>query len=181
MFSSLSVQSSCLLAVSQGLWDFRAGVSMNISQEFEGLVVWSQCVLAASYQGCFTLQTLHVCVCERRCVSKRVALGNLAAATGLRMNWIALLRNLGTGLWNPYWALWCVCVSRRGLVRGNLLSCCLSNNPSLPQCTIISTKIYHSWLLLLQEKCGNLVLATVIKKSKKNNNRELFTWNSVTC
>ncbi len=78
------------------------------ARNLKGSVVWSQCVLAVSYQGCFTLQTLHVCVWERRCVSKRVALGNLAAATGLRMNWIALLRNLGTGLWNPYWALWCV-------------------------------------------------------------------------
>lgn len=28
---------------------------------------------------------------------------------------------------------------------------------------------------MLQEKCGDLVLATVIKK---NNNWELFTWNS---
>lgn len=141
----------------------------------------SVCVGSQLSRMLYSPNTTRLCVWERRCVSKRVALGNLAAATGLRMNWIALLRNLGTGLWNPYWALWCVCVSRRGLVRGNLLSCCLSNNPSLPQCTIISTKIYHSWLLLLQEKCGNLVLATVIKKSKKNNNRELFTWNSVTC
>lgn len=100
----------------------------------------SVCVGSQLSRMLYSPNTTRPCVWERRCVSKRVTLGNLAAATGLRTNWIALLRNLGTGLWNPI-GLYVVCVSRRGLVRGNLLSCCLSNNPSLPQCTIVSTQI----------------------------------------
>lgn len=153
MFSSLSVQSSCLLAVSQGLQDFRAGVSMNISQEFEGFVVWSQSVLAASYQGCFTLQML----CVRGSVYPY-----LAAETGLRTNWIAFLWNLGTGLWNLLLGfMWCV--SRCGLVRGNLLSRCLSNNPPLPQCTIIY--IYKFWSYnYCCNKSGNMVSDTIVIK-----------------
>jgi len=109
MFSSRSVQSSCLLAVSEGFRDFRAGVSMNISQEFEGFgCLISVCVGSQLSRMLYSPNTTRLCVWERRCVAKCVALGNLAAATGLRTNWIALLRNLGTGLWNSYWALWCV-------------------------------------------------------------------------
>lgn len=70
----------------------------------------SVCVGSQLSRMLYSPNTTRPCVWERRCVSKRVTLGNLAAATGLRTNWIALLRNLGTGLWNPYWALCGVCV-----------------------------------------------------------------------
>lgn len=86
-----------------------------------------------------------ICLCMRVCVRSGVY-PNLAAETGLRTNWIALLRNLGTGLWNRLLGfMWCV--SRCGLVRGNLLSWCLSNNLPLQEFTIICTKIL---LFLLQ-------------------------------
>lgn len=145
--------SGCEYEYQPGIWRVGCLISVCVGSQLSRML----------YSPKTTRLCVRVAVCIRTCCVRK-----FGSCDRPKDELDCTSAKFGDGIMEPLLGfMWCV--SRRGLVRGNLLSCCLSNNPSLPQCTIVSTKINHSWLLLLQEKCGNLVLATVIKKTTTEN------------